>query len=75
MKDLLPIASSNLDGAKYDPTSKTLTVKFKSGGVYEYADVPSDIYDNFAATFQTKDSSGKFFLKHVKGFPFKKVSK
>jgi hypothetical protein len=75
MKDLTPIASSNLDGAKYDATSKTLTLKFKSGGVYEYAGVPSDVYESFAATFQTKDSSGRHFQKHIKSFPCTKVSK
>ena len=74
MSDFQPISSGNLDGARYDPTSKTLTVKFKSGSVYEYAGVPHDTYQKFAATFKTKDSSGSFLHKHIKKFPVTKVS-
>jgi hypothetical protein len=42
-------------------------------GVYEYADVPQDVYDNFAATFQSAESSGKFLNTHLRRYGPKKV--
>lgn len=39
------IESGALEGASYDPVSRTLTVKFDSGGVYEYYDVAQDLFD------------------------------
>ena len=67
-----PIKSSWLTGAHYDAKEKTLTVHMKSG-VYEYADVPQDVYDNFAATFQSAESSGKFLNTHLRRYGPKKV--
>jgi len=37
---LTPVASSNLDSLGYDAPSKTLEVKFKSSGLYQYDQVP-----------------------------------
>jgi hypothetical protein len=37
--ELDPIDSDALDGVSYDAASRTLTVQFESGGVYEYFDV------------------------------------
>jgi hypothetical protein len=60
-----PIKSSWLQGALYDPKAKVLTVHMKSGS-YEYADVPPETYEKFAATFQSEASSGKFLNEHLK---------
>jgi hypothetical protein len=73
MKDFTSVKSSNIDGAKYDAASKSLTVKFKSGSVYEYTGVPHETYSQFAATFQSGESSGGFLNKHIKKFPAKKL--
>lgn len=40
-----PIDSNALDGVFYDPARRTLTVKFESGGVYEYFDVEQSLFD------------------------------
>lgn len=40
-----PIDSGALDGASYDAASGTLTVRFESGGVYEYFDVEQSLFD------------------------------
>lgn len=58
----------------------TLSVVFKNGARYQYANVP---YDTYAAMGRTAEgefnnlqdaSVGKFFAKHVKGcFDFRKV--
>ena len=66
------IESSNLDSAAYDGADKC-QVKFKSGGVYEYSGVKPETWKEFEATFQTKDSSGKFFRTHIQKPEFKKL--
>lgn len=69
-----PIKSSWLKGAQYDPKTKLLTVHMKSG-VYEYADVPPETYEKFAATFQSDTSSGKFLNEHLRQFYSKRAKK
>ncbi|HEU4808507.1 MAG TPA: KTSC domain-containing protein [Homoserinimonas sp.] len=43
--DLEPIDSDAIDGVSYDAASRTLTVKFESGGVYEYFDVDPSLFE------------------------------
>jgi KTSC domain len=58
-----PVKSSNLDEVGYDPHTHTLSVKFRNGGHYEYADVPSQAYLDLIRA----DSKGKHFHAHVRG--------
>lgn len=50
-----PISSSNVYGFQYDPKSKSLMVKFNgkdtkgSGPVYQYDNVPPEIYEAFSS--------------------------
>lgn len=67
-----PIKSSNLQGASYDAENQTLQVQFKNG-IYEYSDVSPELYANFEATFDTDESSGKFFNQFIKQKPYKKL--
>lgn len=67
-----PIKSSNLKQAEYDGSDK-LTVEFKNGTSYEYTGVKPEVYSKFEATFQTDDSSGKFFAKNIRSLPAKKL--
>jgi hypothetical protein len=41
---LTPIASSHLLAAGYDEATRTLSVQFKTGEVYQYYTVPASIY-------------------------------
>jgi hypothetical protein len=41
---LMPITSSHLRAAGYDPGSRTLWVQFERGEIYQYDDVPPDLY-------------------------------
>jgi hypothetical protein len=40
-----PINSDALGGAAYDPGTRTLTVEFESGSVYEYYDVAPELFE------------------------------
>lgn len=41
------LPSSNIWGFQYDPKSRRLKVKFQGGGIYQYENVPSEIYNIF----------------------------
>lgn len=61
--------SSTLDAHHYDPVTKTLTIRFKSGGTYKYGGVVQEHYDGLTSA----ESAGKFFHKTIK--PGYKTSK
>ena len=65
-----PVNSSNIDSVGYDPDKNILQIKFKSGGIYNYHDVPKRIYTTMIAA----PSKGKYFHQEIKGnFKFVKV--
>jgi hypothetical protein len=64
------LESSNLKNALYHTDSKNLTVEFKNGVKYEYADVPWDLFTKF----RMAESQGKFFNKEIaRSFEYKKI--
>ena len=64
------IQSSNLTNASYDTESSTLTVTFKTGGIYEYEKVPWDVF----AKLRVSESQGKFFNNNIaKVYSYKKL--
>lgn len=54
--------SSNVSAADYDTASKRLTVHYKSGGSYTYADVPSSHWHDM----QKASSVGGYLHQHIK---------
>lgn len=65
------INSSNLKSATYETEVKTLSVTFKNGSIYEYYDVPWEIFTKL----RMAESQGKFMNQHVnKTFKYKKVT-
>ena len=56
------VRSSTIDSVGYDEPTKTMKVKFKSGGTYSYAGVPKDEHDRLV----TASSVGSHFHKHIK---------
>jgi hypothetical protein len=67
----LPVKSSNIKSIGYDEVTKTLEVEFTNRGVYQYKEVPKDIYEGFSKA----ESIGKYFAKNVKakGFTYLKL--
>ena len=55
--------SSRITSIDYDPESRTMRVVFKRGGVYEYFEVPQEVFDGLIQA----QSLGKAFEEHVKG--------
>jgi hypothetical protein len=64
------INSSNLKFASYNTTSKTLTITFNNGSIYEYYNVPWIIFTKF----RSAESQGRFFNTEIgKIYKYKKV--
>ena len=59
----VPVTSSNIDAARYDPESKTLTIRFQNGREYGYSGVPVEV----AQALIHADSPGRFFNREIKG--------
>ena len=64
------IKSTNLKSAIYETGTKVLTVTFNNGSIYEYYEVPWEIFTKFRMT----DSQGKFFNANItKNYKYKKI--
>jgi uncharacterized protein len=62
--------SSVVRSWNYDYDLETLTVRFKSGAVYEYYDVPEGLYHEFVHA----DSLGEFLNSEIKGvYPYSRI--
>jgi len=57
------VESTNVDSVGYDTASQTLEVEFTNSNVYQYFDVPQEIYDELISA----DSVGKYLSAHIKG--------
>jgi hypothetical protein len=62
--------SSVVSAMKYDRSSHTLRVIYVSGMIYDYKNVPEEVY----AAMKIAPSKGTFLNKHIKGkYEFEKV--
>jgi hypothetical protein len=58
----VPVKSSNIGAIDYDPSSKMLTVQFRSGTTWQYADVPPEEH----AALMAADSVGSYFARFIR---------
>jgi hypothetical protein len=64
------IQSTNIKKTEYDTESKKLLVTFNNGALYEYEEVPHQLYTQFRMT----ESQGKFFSTKIsKNYKYKKI--
>ncbi len=56
------VSSSNLASIGYDEDNQILEIEFNHGGVYQYFDVPEDVYEDL----MNADSHGKYFVANIK---------
>lgn len=55
--------SSTIARFAYEPSAQMLTVAFKSGGEYQYFDVPQSVFEQM----QAASSKGQFLAQSIKG--------
>jgi hypothetical protein len=60
--EMQPVKSSNVRAVGYDEENKTLTVEFRSGGIYQYPGVPPEMYADLLAA----ESVGRFVSQVVR---------
>lgn len=71
--------SSSVAGVGYLPECESLFIKFSSGVIYKYVDVPEVIYTDLVklvvlGNMGTKSPAGKYIQDHIKGaYQFEKV--
>lgn len=65
--ELHPVVSSQIAAIGYDATTQTLAIQFMrkglAAGIYNYGNVPQELYTRFDAA----ESKGKFFGEFIKG--------
>jgi hypothetical protein len=66
----ISVSSSNIASVGYDIATCTLQIKFHSGGLYEYYDVPYAVYQGL----MNASSHGKYFHQYIKNvYPYKRL--
>jgi hypothetical protein len=67
----VPVSSSNLASVGYAAESKTLEIEFQNGSIYQYFNVPKNIYSGLMSAA----SHGSYFDAYIKkgGFAYKQV--
>jgi len=64
------VSSSNLHSVGYDPETMTLEIKFHSGGIYQYFNVPIQKVQGLLGAA----SKGGYFASNIKGvYRYRKV--
>ena len=64
------VASSNIASVGYDPATETLELEFLSGSIYQYYNVPGNMYDQL----MKEGSKGRFVNTYIKNaYPYSRV--
>jgi hypothetical protein len=48
--EMVPIDSDGVRAIGYDPATQTMHVEFETGALFEYYEVPPDVYQTFMAS-------------------------
>jgi KTSC domain len=65
-----PVGSSNLVSIGYDEQAETLEIEFSNGSIYQYYNVPQDVYQQLMSA----PSKGQFLHVYIKNaYPFSRV--
>lgn len=62
----VPVTSSNLQSVGYDTASRILTIEFRNGSVYQFAEVPPEVH----AELTNAKSHGKYFHSRIRNAGF-----
>lgn len=62
MVRMIKVNSTNLSAVGYDSETKILTIEFNDGGLYEYYDVPQNVFDGL----MSDSSKGSFFHRFIR---------
>ncbi len=57
-----PVSSTSIHSVGYEPKKQVLEIEFQSGEVYDYFDVPREVY----VDLMHADSHGQYFIQHIR---------
>lgn len=57
------VSSSSVASVGYDPKTQTLELEFHSGSVYEYSEVPPEVFQGLMEA----PSKGRYFANEIRG--------
>lgn len=64
------VASSNISSIGYDPGTETLEVEFLNNSIYQYYNVPQNMYDQL----MMEPSKGRFLNTYIRNaYPYSRV--
>lgn len=66
---MIRVASSNLWAVDYNPQTRTLTIQFRSGRIYEYYNVPQNVFDGLLAA----PSKGRYHHRYIKRYSYHRI--
>jgi hypothetical protein len=64
------VTSSVIESIGYDDVTNMLEVEFRTGRVYQYLDVPPDLYRDL----MNAESIGEFFNRTIRTYPYNDVT-
>lgn len=68
--EMIPVSSSNVESIGYDADTQTLQIRFLSGGVYIYRNVPQMEYEQLI----NAPSIGSYLNRNIKGsYAYEKI--
>jgi lysyl-tRNA synthetase class 2 len=68
---MVPVDSESLRAAGYDRARSVLRLRFRTGALYEYGDVPERVWQDLLGA----ESKGRYFMAHIRGrFPYHRVT-
>ena len=71
MPDMTPVSSSNLSAVGYDSQNRQLFIRFHSGALYVYRNVPQSVYEGL----MNASSLGQYHAAHIKNaYPYQRLS-
>ena len=71
MPNMVPVSSSNLSAVGYDGQTKQLFIRFHSGALYVYNNVPQSIYEGL----MNASSHGQYHAAYIKNaYPYRRLS-
>ena len=66
-----PVTSTTLKSVGYDPQTQTLELEFDSGSVYQYDNVPPEVYQGLLEA----DSLGRYFNENIdKSYNYRRMA-
>lgn len=66
-----PVESSMFAAVAYDPVGSILELEFLNGRVYQYGDVPEEIYRELVDA----ESKGRYFQVYIEGqYPYVRIA-